>query len=82
LLSLALACARDLNLLLSARRLREAYRELGFSIGERQLRNHLKWLLEREYIVIYLSRRGSRVQLTEKGERLLKALGLLKEVRA
>jgi repressor of nif and glnA expression len=82
LLTLILAYQRDLNALARPRRLREAYSELGFSIGERQLRNHVRWLLEREYIVLYVSRWGWRVELTEKGEKLLKALGLVREVRA
>ena len=82
LLSLVLAYARDLRALAKPRRLKQLYSELGFSIGERQLRNHRAWLLEREYIVIYVSRWEPRVELTEKGERLLKVLGLLKEVRA
>ena len=82
LFTLVLAYARDLRLLARPRRLRQLYEELGFSIGERQLRNHREWLLEREYIVLYVSRWGPRVVLTEKGERLLRALGLLKGERA
>jgi CTP-dependent riboflavin kinase len=82
LFTLVLAYLRDLNALANSRKLKRLYSELGFSIGERQLRNHRVWLLEREYIVLYVSRWGPRVQLTEKGERLLKTLGLLKEVRA
>jgi len=82
LFTLVLAHARDLRLLARPRRLREAYAELGFSIGERQLRNHREWLLEREYIVLYKSGRGWRVELTEKGEKLLRALDLLKGERA
>jgi hypothetical protein len=78
LLSLILAYSRNLNSLASARKLRGLYAELGFEIGERQLRNHRQWLLEREYIIIYVSSRGPRVVLTEKGERLLRSLGLLK----
>ena len=78
LFTLVLAYARNLNALANSRRLRQLYEELGLEIGERQLRNHREWLLEREYIVLYVSRWGPRVQLTEKGERLLKALGLLK----
>jgi CTP-dependent riboflavin kinase len=82
LLTLVLAASRDLRLLARPRRLREAYAELGFSIGERQLRNHRAWLLEREYVVLYRSSRGWRVELTEKGLRFLRSLGLLREVRA
>jgi CTP-dependent riboflavin kinase len=78
LFTLVLAYARNLNALANSRRLRQLYEELGLEIGERQLRNHREWLLEREYIVLYVSRWGPRVQLTEKGERLLRALGLLK----
>ena len=40
LFSLVLAYQRDLNLLAKPRGLRQLYSELGFSIGERQLRNH------------------------------------------
>jgi hypothetical protein len=82
LLTLILAYARDLNSLAKPRRLKRLYSELGFSIGERQLRNHRVWLLEREYIVLYRSSWGWRVELTEKGLRLLRSLGLLREVRA
>ena len=82
LLTLVLAYTRDLNSLAKPRRLKQLYSELGFSIGERQLRNHRAWLLEREYVVLYRSSRGWRVELTEKGERLLRDLGLLREVRA
>jgi hypothetical protein len=78
LFTLVLAYARGLNALAKPRRLRQLYEELGLEIGERQLRNHRAWLLEREYIVLYRSSRGWRVELTEKGERLLKTLGLLK----
>jgi CTP-dependent riboflavin kinase len=82
LLSLVLAYLRDLNALARPRRLRQLYGELGFSIGERQLRNHRQWLLEREYIVLYRSSRGWRVELTEKGLRLLRSLGLPERARA
>ena len=78
LFSLALAYARDLNALANSRRLRQLYEEVGLTLGDRQLRNHARWLIEHEYIVLYVSRWGPRVQLTEKGERLLRALGLLK----
>jgi CTP-dependent riboflavin kinase len=82
LLSLVLAYSRDLNALARPRRLKQLYSELGFSIGERQLRNHRQWLLEREYIVLYRSSRGWRVELTEKGLRLLRSLGLPERARA
>jgi len=82
LFTLVLAYARDLNALAKPRKLRQLYEEVGLSLGERQLRNHRAWLLEREYVVLYRSSRGWRVELTEKGERLLRALGLLREVRA
>jgi repressor of nif and glnA expression len=82
LFTLVLAYARDLRLLARPRRLRQLYEELGFSIGERQLRNHRAWLLEREYVVLYRSRGGWRVELTEKGLKLLRALGLPEGVRA
>jgi CTP-dependent riboflavin kinase len=78
LFTLVLAYARDLNALAKPRKLRQLYSELGFSIGERQLRNHRAWLLEREYVVLYRSSRGWRVELTEKGLRFLRSLGLLK----
>jgi CTP-dependent riboflavin kinase len=78
LFTLVLAYARDLNALAKPRRLRQLYEEVGLSLGERQLRNHRAWLLEREYVVLYRSSRGWRVELTEKGERLLRSLGLLK----
>jgi hypothetical protein len=80
LFSLVLTYQRDLNLLAKPRGLRQLYSELGFSIGERQLRNHHEWLIEREYIVLHRSSRGWRVELTEKGERFLRFLGLLKGV--
>jgi predicted transcriptional regulator len=41
------------------------------------LRNHREWLIEREYIVLHRSSRGWRMELTEKGERFLRFLGLL-----
>ena len=82
LFTLVLAYARDLRLLARPRRLRQLYEELGLSIGERQLRNHRTWLLEREYVVLYRSRGGWRVELTEKGLKLLRALGLPERVRA
>jgi CTP-dependent riboflavin kinase len=82
LFTLVLAYARDLNALAKPRKLRQLYSELGLEIGDRQLRNHRKWLLEREYIVLYRSSRGWRVELTEKGLKLLRVLGLLREVRA
>ena len=78
LFTLVLAASRDLNALANSRRLRQLYEEVGLTLGDRQLRNHARWLLEHEYIVLYVSRWGPRVQLTEKGERLLRALGLLK----
>ena len=78
LFTLVLAASRNLNALARPRRLRQLYSELGLEIGERQLRNHRAWLLEREYVVLYRSSRGWRVELTEKGERLLRSLGLLK----
>jgi repressor of nif and glnA expression len=80
--TLVLAYLRDLNALTDSKRLRSAYGELGFSIGDRQLRNHRKWLLERGYIEVRVTGEGRRVELTEKGLKLLRALGLLKEVRA
>jgi repressor of nif and glnA expression len=80
LFTLVLAASRDLNALADSRRLREAYRELGLSLGDRQLRNHKAWLLEHGYVVLYRGAGGWRVELTEKGLRLLRALGLLKEV--
>ena len=82
LFTLVLAFSRDPRALASSRRLRQLYEELGLSIGERQLRNHVRWLLEREYIVLYKSGRGWRVELTERGLKLLGALGLLREARA
>jgi hypothetical protein len=82
LFTLVLAFSRDPRALASSRRLRQLYEELGLEIGERQLRNHRAWLLEHEYVIIYVSGRGPRVVLTEKGERLLRALGLLREARA
>ena len=82
LFTLVLAYLRDLNALANSRKLKRLYSELGLEIGERQLRNHREWLIEREYIIIYVSRWGPRVELTEKGERLLRALDLLREVRA
>jgi repressor of nif and glnA expression len=82
LLSLIIARQRDLALLLRPQKLRSVYAELGFKIGDRQLRNHVRWLLEHEYIIIYVARRGPRVELTEKGLSFLKALGLLEGVRA
>ena len=82
LFTLVLAVSRDLNALANSRRLKRLYEGLGVVIGERQLRNHRAWLLEREYIVLYKSRWGWRVELTEKGEKLLRALDLLKGERA
>jgi hypothetical protein len=82
LLTLVLAYLRDLNALARPRRLKRLYGELGVVIGERQLRNHRAWLLEREYIVLYRSRGGWRVELTEKGLRFLRTLGLPERVRA
>jgi hypothetical protein len=78
LFTLALAYARDPRALANSRRLKRLYEELGLEIGERQLRNHVRWLLEHDYIVLYKSRWGWRAELTEKGGRLLGALGLLK----
>jgi CTP-dependent riboflavin kinase len=82
LFTLVLAYLRDLRALANSRKLRLLYEELGVVIGERQLRNHREWLLEREYIVLYRSSRGWRVELTEKGEKLLRTLGLPERVRA
>ena len=82
LFTLVLAYLRDLNALANSRKLKRLYSELGLEIGERQLRNHREWLIEHEYVIVHVSRWGPRVQLTEKGERLLRSLGLLREVRA
>jgi hypothetical protein len=82
LFSLIIACQRDLGLLLRPQRLRGVYAELGFRIGDRQLRNHREWLLDHGYVELRRSSRGWRVELTEKGLRFLRSLGLLKEVRA
>jgi repressor of nif and glnA expression len=81
LLTLVLACARDPSALLRPKELERLYAELGFRIGERQLRNHARWLIERGYIEIRVWKRGRRVELTEKALNLLGSLGL-KEVRA
>jgi CTP-dependent riboflavin kinase len=78
LFTLVLAALRDLNALANSRRLKRLYEEVGLTLGDRQLRNHARWLIEHEYVIVYVSRWGPRVQLTEKGERLLRALGLLK----
>jgi repressor of nif and glnA expression len=77
LLTLILA-SRNPRLLLSARGLRERYNELGLEVGERQIRNHRLWLLKHEYIIIYRTGWGPHVELTEKGLRFLRSLGLLK----
>jgi repressor of nif and glnA expression len=82
LFTLVLAFSRDPRALASSRRLRQLYEELGLEIGERQLRNHVRWLIEHDYVVLYKSRWGWRVELTERGGRLLRALGLLREARA
>ena len=74
LLSLALA-ARNPQLLLSARALRARYNELGFEIGERQLRNHVRWLLKHGYVEIRIGVR-KRVEITERGRAFLAALGV------
>jgi len=70
------ATSGDLRLLLRPKWLREAYGRLGFSVSERQLRNHLSWLVRRGYVRVLWLAEGRSVELTEKGEELLKALGL------
>jgi repressor of nif and glnA expression len=78
LFTLVLAALRDLNALANSRRLKRLYEEVGLTLGDRQLRNHARWLIEHEYVIVYVSRWGPRVVLTEKGEKLLRTLGLLK----
>jgi hypothetical protein len=63
---------------LSARELKRLYGELGFEIGERQIRNHRLWLLKHEYIIIYRTGWGPHVELTPKALKLLETLGLAK----
>ena len=74
LLSLALA-ARNPQLLLSAQALRQAYSELGFEIGERQLRNHVRWLLARGFVEIRVGA-SRQVVILERGRAFLAALGV------
>jgi repressor of nif and glnA expression len=78
LFTLVLAYLRNLNALANSRRLKGLYEVLGLEVGERQLRNHVRWLLQHEYVIIYRTGWGPHVELTEKGERLLKTLNLLK----
>jgi hypothetical protein len=78
LFTLVIAYARDPNSLLQPRRLKQLYEELGLRLGERQLRNHREWLIEHGYVVLYRCSRGWRVELTERGLRFLRSLGLLK----
>jgi len=74
LLSLALA-ARNPQLLLSTRALRARYGELGFQIGERQLRNHVRWLLARGFVEIRVGA-SRQVVILERGRAFLAALGV------
>ena len=74
LISLIVA-ARNPQLLLSARALHRVYSELGFEIGERQLRNHVRWLLKHGYVEIRYGA-SKRVLILERGRVFLSALGV------
>jgi len=74
LISLIVA-ARNPQLLLSARALHRVYSELGFEIGERQLRNHVRWLLARGFVEIRVGA-SKQVVILERGRSLLRSLGV------
>jgi hypothetical protein len=70
------ATSGDLRLLLRPRQLKAAFERLGFSVSERQLRNHVRWLVSKGFIRILWLAEGKSVELTPRAEELLKALGL------
>ena len=70
------ATSGDLRLLLKPKQLHEAYRKLGFAVSERQLRNHLAWLVKHEYVRVVWLAEGDSVELLPKAEALLAALSI------
>jgi hypothetical protein len=70
------ATSGDLRLLLRPKELREAYRRLGFAVSERQLRNHLAWLVKHGYVRVVWLAEGDSVELLPKAEALLAALNI------
>jgi len=63
-------------LLLKPKLLHETYRRLGFSVSERQLRNHLAWLVKHGYVRVVWLAEGDSVELLPKAEALLAALSI------
>ena len=70
------ATSGDLRLLLRPGQLKAAFEKLGFSVSERQLRNHVRWLVKHGYVRVLWLAEGKSVELLEKAERLLNSLGI------
>jgi len=66
----------DLRILLRPVELRTAFEKLGFTVSERQLRNHVRWLVSKGFIRILWLAEGKSVELLPKAEALLAALGI------
>jgi len=70
------ATSGDLRLLLRPGQLKAAFEKLGFTVSERQLRNHVRWLVSKGFIRILWLAEGRSVELLPKAEQLLQVLGL------
>ena len=70
------ATSGDLRLLLRPGQLKAAFEKLGFTVSERQLRNHLAWLVKHGYVRVLWLAEGKSVELLPKAEALLAALSI------
>ena len=63
-------------MLLKPVELRAAFEKLGFTVSERQLRNHVRWLVKHGYVRVLWLAEGKSVELLPKAEALLAALSI------